>query len=299
MADREFVRTERTEKLIEDFSDYLGAFERQTPFTRAGQWEHHVRTIEMRRAHGSAADAIAAPEFIDALRATLAAWGIGIRGSKLADRERFADELGKRAESLRALEGVPIITADSVHREAVWELVLSLDVVDNEARIVALTKTLHHLLPDLVIPIDRAYTGALLGWHIPEFQNRQQEIFESGWQLASAVARAVDLEQYVGSGPWHTSVTKVIDNAVVGYCIAEGLVTPARGGKKRPPPVDRTAVPRGDAWTLAELELELEAFGIELEDVGLRENTINTYVGRADTFLRWLAGTYEPRGPQS
>jgi len=58
-------------------------------------------------------------------------------------------------------------------------------------------------------------------------------------------------------------------------------------------------VPRGDAWTLAELELELEAFAAELEDAGLRENTIDTYVGRTEPFLRWLAGTYEPRGPNS
>ena len=37
----------------------------------------------------------------------------------------------------------------------------------------------------------------------------------------------------------------------------------------------------------------------ELAEAGLKEATINTYVGRAETFLRWLNGTYQPRGPNT
>jgi hypothetical protein len=44
--------------------------------------------------------------------------------------------------------------------DQLWMVVESLGVVENVAKIVAGTKTLHHLLPDLVVPMDRAWTGS-------------------------------------------------------------------------------------------------------------------------------------------
>lgn len=48
-------------------------------------------------------------------------------------------------------------------------------------------------------------------------------------------------------------------------------------------------------WTLAELHAELERWERALRTQGKSENTINTYIGRSETFLRWLAGDYSPR----
>jgi hypothetical protein len=53
------------------------------------------------------------------------------------------------------------------------------------------------------------------------------------------------------------------------------------------------------AWNLEDLRAELRRFEGELRARGLREQTVNTYVGRAETFLRWLGGTYESRGPNA
>jgi hypothetical protein len=52
-----------------------------------------------------------------------------------------------------------------------------------------------------------------------------------------------------------------------------------------------------DAWSLDELFAELRRFEAELRAEDLREYTVSTYVGRAKTFLRWLGGRYESRGP--
>jgi len=49
------------------------------------------------------------------------------------------------------------------------------------------------------------------------------------------------------------------------------------------------------AWTLAELHVEFERWEGELRRAGKSENTIATYIGRSETFLRWLAGDYDPR----
>lgn len=51
------------------------------------------------------------------------------------------------------------------------------------------------------------------------------------------------------------------------------------------------------AWTHEELQRELERFRKELERAGLRASSVDTYVGRSETPLRWLVGDYRPRGP--
>lgn len=52
-----------------------------------------------------------------------------------------------------------------------------------------------------------------------------------------------------------------------------------------------------DQWTSAELFAELRSFEAALREAGLQPNTVQTYVGRSDTFIRWLVGDYTPRGP--
>jgi hypothetical protein len=56
--------------------------------------------------------------------------------------------------------------------------------------------------------------------------------------------------------------------------------------------------PRASQWTSQQLWQALEEFKRELRAAGLRDNTVDTYVGRTTTFLRWLAGDYTPRGPR-
>jgi hypothetical protein len=55
----------------------------------------------------------------------------------------------------------------------------------------------------------------------------------------------------------------------------------------------------GSQWTSEELWRELEEFRRQLQAAGLRPSSIQTYVGRATTFLRWLDGDYRPNGRQA
>ena len=89
--------------------------------------------------------------------------------------------------------------------------------------IVAGTKTLHHLLPDLVVPMDRAWTGTFFQFHLPEWQDSgsQRRIFQLAYSQFAEVARRVQPQQYVTGQGWRTSRSKVIDNALIGYCKAE------------------------------------------------------------------------------
>ena len=297
MANRAEIRTKRVNELIEGFEDYLHAFERSVPFTRAGQWERHADTIQLRRSLGSVVAALSGDRFVESLWNTLLAWGIGVRGSRLLPLADFGEELRRRRAQIAALDRISLQTAGSREREQVWELIQLLGIVDNKAKLVALTKTLHHLLPDLVVPIDRRYTGTFFGWNVAEFQTSQRQIFDVAWQAFVRIARAAQPERYVGDG-WNTGATKVIDNAIVGYCNVEGL----GDSVKRQPRAARSGLltssrPRRESWTINDLTADLEVFEKELRAAGLKENTVAMYVGRTRAFLRWLAGQYKPRRP--
>jgi hypothetical protein len=212
---RELNRT----SLIADFPRYLQIFERDPPFRRYGQWEYHFEAIKRRRALGSAKAALTDDEFLAGLYKTLQAWGIGIRGSKLRSVEEFVSSLRTKGPEIIALDGTAIDDPRmNVHEtgKQVWHLIDTLGIVDNKTRIVPGTKALHHLLPELVVPMDRAYTQVFFCWQNPIFQYEQQRCFEHAFAAFAEVARKVNPAQYVGQGHWHTSRTKVIDNALIG-----------------------------------------------------------------------------------
>jgi hypothetical protein len=99
----------------------------------------------------------------------------------------------------------------------------ALGVVDNRAKLVAGTKTLHHLLPDLVVPMDRRWTGMFfqLGSHEWQHPPNQHRAFLQAHRALCEVARRAQPQQYVDGRGWRTSRTKILDNALIGFCKIE------------------------------------------------------------------------------
>jgi hypothetical protein len=210
-----------TPLLLADFPRFLDAFEKNCPFKRYGQLEYHVETIEQYRRFGSATAALADESFLRSLYKTLQSWGIGARASSLKPLADFAAALRERAAQIAQLEELAI-DRPNLDKEPVcnqlWHLIKTLGIVTNNAKIVPGTKALHHVLPELVVPMDRAYTQNFFGWHNPQFQYGEQGCFHEAFLAFVTVAREVNPRQYVGGG-WNTSLTKVIDNALVGvFC---------------------------------------------------------------------------------
>jgi len=57
--------------------------------------------------------------------------------------------------------------------------------------------------------------------------------------------------------------------------------------------------PRRTSWTINALREDLQRFEDELIEANLKPTSVETYVGRSEVFVRWLAGEYEPRGPNA
>jgi hypothetical protein len=215
----------RLDALIADFDECVEAYDRLVPFTRSGQYEFHRRTIDRRLALGSVEAAIFDEQFTELLYETLQRWGIGRRASRLAPLAEFRRTLAHNAASLLALEPVTLeLLTEGLEAvsTSINLLVSNLAVVENQARIVAGTKTLHHLLPNLVPPMDRAWTGAFFGWSVLDPQNNQALILGEAFESFAEVARVAHPSRLVGAR-WRTSSTKVLDNALIGYCKLHGI----------------------------------------------------------------------------
>lgn len=180
--------------------------------------------------------AVTDDEFIALLRATLRAWGIGVRGSKMVDERAFATGLAEEVAALHELEALSIEAEDldsSMTASMVYGLITTLPIVTTRAKVVAGTKTLHHLLPNLVPPIDRAWTGEFFGWNkTADFQNAQERIFVEGFTTLAAIAQQTKPSRLVGPG-WRTSPSKILDNALIGWC-TQNAPQPGADPNQRP-----------------------------------------------------------------
>ena len=219
---RGFVANKKADSaavLVGGFKTFLDAYDRDCPFTRHGQLQYHVETIHHRRRLGSAKAALNDEVFQRSLYRTLQAWGIGSRASTLRPFSDFVVALQAKAEAIEELDGLaidqPTLDAGVVGGKLA-RLTQSLDIVGNKTRIVPGSKTLHHLLPDLVVPIDREYTQRFFEWANPTFQNFPERCFKEAFTSFAAIARAANVGQHVTGHAWYTSRSKVIDNAIVG-----------------------------------------------------------------------------------
>lgn len=217
-------RSDRVEKrvtgLIGEFATCVHVFEEQTPFTRSGQYSWHRATLDRRQSFSNVREAIDDEVFLDHLYQTLQVWGIGRRASHLVPRPQFGTRLRECADEIALFDDLRLDDPELdvlATATGLWQLIEDLAVVENVSLIVPGTKTLHHLLPELVPPMDRAWTGTFFLWSPAAPQFQQQSTFVEAFSTFARIARATDPSNYVGEG-WRTSSSKVIDNAIIGYC---------------------------------------------------------------------------------
>ena len=219
MASRQQLIIERLAQLTRGFARYVAAYDELVPFN-SKRLATHRETIALRSQAGSVRAAVTDVRFVTSLRRTLLAWGLGVRGSVLVPDAEFAQALTAAVPVLERLEDLRIDAADLPGDiiDQLWTAIKSLGVVQNKAKIVAGTKTLHHLLPGLVIPMDHVWTGMFFKLHDPDWQQSQERTFRRVYPQLMTVAQQVHPQRYVTGHGWRTSQTKILDNALIGFC---------------------------------------------------------------------------------
>jgi hypothetical protein len=215
----------RVAQLIGEFDRCLDAFDAANLFT--GPSIHFYRRAMLLRArHREITSALNDEDFLDALYATLTAWGMHRMGpgmAKLRPLEEIRASLDELRDDIGLLDALDITRigerkAADVTRQ-LWRVIARLRVGAGETRIVANSKTLHLLLPALVPPIDREYTLRFFYGHRDLKRGDEatfSELFPRMCGVASAcgetIRRAAGSERGM-----HLAVSKVVDNAIVGY----------------------------------------------------------------------------------
>lgn len=214
---------ERITELIEDFDGCCDAFDQANLFTGPSAY-FHSKTLALLRQHKSAGDALLDRAFLESLYATLTAWGMhrmGPGGAKLVEFPLFSDSFRRLEQPIRKLSvlvlaDLPMEEVQSVS-EQVWAVISGLNIGCGLTKIVAGSKALHHVLPELVPPMDREYTLRFFFNHKSLNQGDAvtfREMFPRFHRIA--VECRGQIQSRIGRG-MNTSPTKVIDNAIVGF----------------------------------------------------------------------------------
>ena len=193
----------------------------------------HHRTVQRLAELGSVKSAVRDDQFANYLYATVARWGMhrmGPRGAKMREFNEFKESLVQNAETIQGLSSLriqqlPEGKIDSI-RADLWELIkgdTGIKVSASTSPLVAGSKALHHLIPNLMPPIDRTYTANVFVWK-NRMQNAPEEMFRDTFPRLVQLARKIEIPalKHIGSG-FNTSLTKILDNAIVGYIRLNGL----------------------------------------------------------------------------
>ncbi len=181
----------------------------------------------MLRQHKSLADALQDQSFLESLYATLTAWGLhrmGPKGAKLVDFCVMVDSFRALEQQISSLAPLTLWQLGGEHVGAVarriWDVMLALRLGSGETKIVAGSKALHHVLPELVPPIDRGHTIYLF-FHNKNLNQGDEAAFLEMFPYFHWIGTLCRdrIEGRLGRG-MNTSSTKVIDNAIVGYARA-------------------------------------------------------------------------------
>jgi hypothetical protein len=215
----------RVGQLIAGFDQYVEVFDKAQLFTGPSLY-FHLKTIQMLHDHGTSAKALQDDTFLESVYATLTAWGMhrmGPRGAKLAEFDQFRASFRAQAEHIAQVQNLCLGKVKPAHVDKLvqylWDIISRLRAGIGKTKIVAGSKALHHLLPDLVPPIDRQYTTRFFYSHTTYNQGDKKaflEMFPCFHRIA--VSCKDEIEQRLGTG-MNTSFTKVIDNAIVGYVL--------------------------------------------------------------------------------
>ena len=225
MARREDQARRNVDQLIAGFTGYVDVFEAREAFPGPSLY-FHQRALARRGLHADVASLLGDDRFFEYVYAVLPAWGMhrmGNQSAKVGPFDVMVDSFRScrpLLESLwnRRITEIGVADVDGVAAE-VWDVISRLRVSTSRTRIVAGSKALHHVLPDLVPPIDREYTFRFFTGQ-KSVSGGEARAFLEWFPYFCEIGRACmsEIEEILARGGYMaTGRAKVIDNAIMGF----------------------------------------------------------------------------------
>lgn len=161
-------------------------------------------------------------EFIVLIYSTLISWGMAIRNAKIKKYKEFEKELISQRDNILDLSEFKLneLTEDNIEivKSKLRILYKGLKLMESNPRIVSNSKTLHFLLPELIIPIDSRNTIRYFSvYENPKNSENPApflKIFEYSWKIAQKIKSEVLIDD-----KWNPTIPKIIDNAIIYYML--------------------------------------------------------------------------------
>ena len=208
--------TARIGCLVKDFELYAGLYDENRGY------EKHHETIELRVQIADPVMAISDEAFLRVLSVTLRRWR-AYRPGPAASWQQLRDAFAPMTSHLFRIRSYAINEADLPFDQVVsdlWAIIshVTAAIGKGSAPLVLGSKALHHVLPELIPPMDRINTGWFLAWGPNAWVKSQaQSSFVESMKVFRAIAVDAKPRRFVTGHGWRTSVSKLIDNAIWGF----------------------------------------------------------------------------------
>ena len=185
---------------------------------------NYLNLIKMHNTSNDYARLLKQSNYVQLAYNTLQDWNMDQRGAKLASFNVYSNSILSNENILTKLHSLRLELLNTSALNAALvdlkTLFVNLKVMQTKARIVGVSKTLHFLLPNLVMPIDRNNILDLLYLGAPYSANPQMEfrIFGEIMTEYNLLCRSLSLSiSDVNNIGWNTSIPKMIDNALIAF----------------------------------------------------------------------------------
>jgi hypothetical protein len=166
-------------------------------------------------------------DFCRKLYSTLEAWDMDKRGAKLNELETVKESIQQHDLFLIDLYKNKLDSIESLENEEGEKIIRDLEfvfchleIMKSERRIVGVSKTMHFLLPDLVMPIDSTYTMPCF-YGTNKYNEKAEKEFQTFLDIFTKTHRITKnlklTNDDVDGEKWNTSIPKLIDNAIIGF----------------------------------------------------------------------------------
>lgn len=213
------LNEDRVRDVLENADRYYAAYHAAETFGGPSLY-FHQRALDTKQAPASL-------QHLEYVYATLASWGMhrmGSGGSKMCTFDEFRASVEKLKGRIVQAQGFTIATMNEETWSVLKDIFTGLKIMASRTLLVGNSKVMHHMMPNIVPPIDREYTlrylcGNTMFRNDPgmEWQIMHSLISEFFIPVATDKTFAARADKWIAARrPWDTSVMKVIDNLLIG-----------------------------------------------------------------------------------
>lgn len=216
--------------IVDKFQEYLDYFKLHHQF-RGPSIYFHEKVIALCRQQ-PLSQLVQSEPFIGYLYAVLTAWGMHRmdRGAQLEDFGKFWDAVKGLSDIAMPLQDRKLSQLDKNALDCLCYAMEEYTVMKSGKRLVGKSKVRHHLLPDLVPPID-SNVKDFFGIKNSDETTHLIAQFKDAMKDFKRIHDRINWQTIKYDGPMNTSHPKLIDNAILGY-IGKNVTEPKKASKE-------------------------------------------------------------------